>query len=299
MQQGQIQVRSTLGRGSTFAVRLRLRKSQSRTIPVSNHYLNTTASNLGHLRLLLVEDNEVNQVIATKFLRKWGLQPHIVANGLEALEAVQQLDFDLVLMDLQMPEMDGYQASRHIRQLGGKYATLPIIALTASAMMEVREKVMACGMNDYVTKPFNPNELYQKIYRLTHPHPAPEEALPAPEPAAAPEQASFSLDGLEELIGQDEAARRQILEYCITALREFNQDYRRYLVEAPDEARIRFINHRIKSTLNMIKAAELLKELAQAEDCLQGPEPHQAAARSAARVSQLVASIVATLEKKR
>jgi PAS domain S-box-containing protein len=171
MQQGEIHVDSTLGQGTTFTVVLSFGISAQKSPPVSTQYLNTTANDLGHVRILLVEDHAVNQLIATKFLNKWGIQPVCAVNGLEALQAVQQQAFDLVLMDLQMPEMDGYEATRRIRSLGGNYATLPIIALTASAMLEVKEKVLQNGMNDYVTKPFNPNELYQKIVRFTRPGP--------------------------------------------------------------------------------------------------------------------------------
>jgi CheY-like chemotaxis protein len=215
---------------------------------------------------------------------------------------VQQQEFDLVLMDLQMPEMDGYEASRQIRKLGGKYLSLPIIALTASAMLEVREKVMQYGMNDYITKPFNPNELYQKIFRFTHPNPVTDPALLPPntaiEAASVPQQALFSLTALDDLIGDDAAARRQILDYYISALREFILDYRHYLLEAPDVARIRFINHRIKANLNMIQADELIREIAQGEICVQGSEPRQEAARSVTHVTRLCELIISGLEKK-
>ncbi|MGV3642239.1 MAG: ATP-binding protein [Adhaeribacter sp.] len=167
MQQGSIEVSSTLGEGTSFAVQLRFGKSRQHTAALPRTYLHTVTGDLGQVRLLLVEDNEVNQLIATRFLTKWGIQPDIVSDGRQALRAVQEKDYDLVLMDLQMPVMDGYEATRQIRQLGPRYQALPIIALTASAMLEVRDKVMAHGMNDYITKPFNPNELYQKIARLT------------------------------------------------------------------------------------------------------------------------------------
>ena len=115
---------------------------------------------LGQAKVLLVEDNRVNVALATKFLRKWDLQVEVANNGQEGVNLVHTGDYDLVLMDLQMPVMDGYDATLEIRK---DFPVLPIIAITASALAEVRERASQVGMNDFVTKPFNPHELYRKI----------------------------------------------------------------------------------------------------------------------------------------
>jgi signal transduction histidine kinase/CheY-like chemotaxis protein len=117
------------------------------------------------LNILLVEDNEVNVLVAKKFLIKWKATVHTVENGQEALdEIIKQGDkYDLILMDLQMPIMDGYTASIEIRSIGYQR---PIIALTASALQEVEEKVRNAGMDGFVTKPFNPNDLLSKILKI-------------------------------------------------------------------------------------------------------------------------------------
>ncbi|MEI6059074.1 MAG: ATP-binding protein [Bacteroidota bacterium] len=115
-------------------------------------------------RILLVEDNKVNKVIARKFLLGWNLEVETADNGLIAIEKIKHQVFDLILMDLQMPEMDGYQAATAIRQLGvDPYITLPIIALTASSKADVYENIFLSGMNDFISKPFNPVELHLKI----------------------------------------------------------------------------------------------------------------------------------------
>jgi two-component system sensor histidine kinase ChiS len=117
-----------------------------------------------NLKILLVEDNAINQLIASKFLYKWGAEINFAENGLIGVDKVKNKKFDIVLMDLQMPEMDGFEATRAIRSLQGDYyKNLPILALTAAAMQEVRQQVEAAGMNDYIAKPFNPNDLYNKI----------------------------------------------------------------------------------------------------------------------------------------
>lgn len=124
------------------------------------HPLATPAISLeqGRARILLVEDNPVNQLVAKGMLAKLGCQVQLATQGAEALELLEQNEFDLVLMDCNMPVMDGYEASRHIRQ-SGRWPHLPIIALTANAMPEERERCRAAGMSDYLAKPFRREEL--------------------------------------------------------------------------------------------------------------------------------------------
>ena len=109
-------------------------------------------------RILLVEDNPVNQLVAKGMLSKLGCDVAVAAHGGEALSQLEQHDFDLVLMDCNMPVMDGYEASRQIRQ-SERWPDLPIVALTANAMPEERERCRAAGMNDYLAKPFRREEL--------------------------------------------------------------------------------------------------------------------------------------------
>lgn len=109
-------------------------------------------------RVLLVEDNPVNQLVAKGMLVKLGCEVIVAAHGAEALDLLEQRDFNLVLMDCNMPVMDGYEASRQIRR-SGRWPDLPIVALTANAMPEERERCRAAGMNDYLSKPFRREEL--------------------------------------------------------------------------------------------------------------------------------------------
>lgn len=109
-------------------------------------------------RVLLVEDNPVNQLVAKGMLGKLGCDVVVAAHGAEALDQLEHDEFDLVLMDCNMPVMDGYEASRQIRQ-SGRWPNLPIVALTANAMSEERERCRAAGMSDYLAKPFRREEL--------------------------------------------------------------------------------------------------------------------------------------------
>ena len=122
------------------------------------------AAGIKGARILLAEDNEVNQLVARKILEKAGLEVKIANNGREALTMIEQEPFDLVLMDIQMPEMDGLEASRRLRA-DPRYAELPIVAMTAHAMSGDRELSLSAGMNDHVTKPINLPELFGTLVR--------------------------------------------------------------------------------------------------------------------------------------
>jgi signal transduction histidine kinase/DNA-binding response OmpR family regulator len=119
------------------------------------------------LRVLLADDNVVNQKVATHVLKKIGAQVHCVANGLEALQALRDADFDVVLMDCQMPEMDGLEATRQLRKSANtcRNPLVPVIALTANALATDRELCLAAGMNDYLSKPIDRHRLEEALNR--------------------------------------------------------------------------------------------------------------------------------------
>ncbi len=156
------------------------------------------ASRLRGARILLAEDNEINQQIATELLEGAGATVTVADNGREAVEILsngqQPPPFDLVLMDLQMPEMDGYQATAKLRA-DPRFRTLPIIAMTAHATIEERQRCLAAGMNDHVSKPIDPGNLFETVGRYTREPAGP----PPPAPAAAAEPP----DGLPSIAGLD------------------------------------------------------------------------------------------------
>jgi PAS domain S-box-containing protein len=140
----------------------------------------------GRYRILVAEDNMTNQKVALKILDNLGHRADTVANGLEALEALNSIPYDLVLMDVQMPDLDGFEATERIRAgLGGANRAIPIIAVTAHAMKGDRERCLNAGMTDYVSKPIEPSELAAAIARVFHGK-APPESRPVLPTAAVP-----------------------------------------------------------------------------------------------------------------
>jgi len=161
LQNSDIQVKSTPGEGTIFSFDLSFGTNQTTiqpTLPAP-----VTRDDLKGLRVLLVEDTDINVTVATQFLEKWGVTIELAENGKIAVQKATKQLFDLILMDLQMPVMNGFEATKAIRQFGGKYADVPIIALTASAELAVRREALEYNMNDYIAKPFYPKELYEKI----------------------------------------------------------------------------------------------------------------------------------------
>ena len=118
--------------------------------------------------ILLVEDNEVNILVAKTFLSKWGASIDIAQNGQEAIQLFDEQKHSIVLMDMHMPIMDGYEATRILRERGVK---TPIIALTASLPREIEDRIKNTGINDIVVKPFIPSELFKLILHYTGIHP--------------------------------------------------------------------------------------------------------------------------------
>ena len=164
---GDITLQSVVGLGSTFTVRLPLERAPAEVGPAAQARRAATTPLIG-LRLLAAEDNPMNQLVLRTLLEPFGIDPHIVGNGEEAVEAWETGDWRLILMDVQMPVMDGHTATRLIREREAERGLprTPIIALTANAMSHHAEEYLAGGMDEVVAKPINIAELIQAIERV-------------------------------------------------------------------------------------------------------------------------------------
>ncbi|TDN37359.1 hybrid sensor histidine kinase/response regulator [Hymenobacter sp. UV11] len=218
---GQLGVNSEEGVGSTFYFEL--------TYPVADPSQAQPGAVAGPLppfepalRVLVAEDNQLNQLVARKTMENWNVQVFIAENGRLAVEQVLAAaePFDAVFMDVQMPELDGYAATRALRQHFPDAARLPIIGLTASVLPEDRSLALAAGMNDLLAKPFEPAVLYARLAHFTGRLAAPANAGPARPPAALPPSAPPTLhpnwQQLEELSGGNAGFIRQIVNTFLT-----------------------------------------------------------------------------------
>jgi PAS domain S-box-containing protein len=167
LQGGTIGVESIEGKGSVFFFQLQFEKGNTiiplDLISATKPTIEQTLKSFEGKSILLVEDNAINQLVAKQFLNRWNVSYQIAINGLEAVSMVQESAFDLILMDLQMPVMDGYTATSEIRKLGSRFATIPIIALTASVGIDIREAIKNTGLTDALSKPFIAEDLYRII----------------------------------------------------------------------------------------------------------------------------------------
>jgi CheY-like chemotaxis protein/anti-sigma regulatory factor (Ser/Thr protein kinase) len=179
MMGGEIQVESHVGQGSVFAFTFSAGIAGAEVFATGI----LRAGNPKGLRILVAEDNRVNQLVAVRLLQRMGCQADVACDGTSAIQSVAANSYDIVLMDLHMPEVDGMEATRRIRRLPTAKSCVPIVALTASASQEVRTACLAAGMNDHLAKPIELDALRRVVDRWGHGRAV--AMTPAPKPATA------------------------------------------------------------------------------------------------------------------
>ena len=170
MMHGEIKIHSRVGEGSTFTIRIPCRIAAFEDTQTKRAQAHPNGKPLAGKRILLAEDNDLNAEIAIALLEEEGLLVERAADGVKCMEMLEKAPahfYDLILMDIQMPNMNGYQAAEAIRALPGKRGEIPIVAMTANAFEEDRRKALESGMNAHIAKPVDVSVLLETLSRFS------------------------------------------------------------------------------------------------------------------------------------
>jgi PAS domain S-box-containing protein len=283
LQDGEIRVKSKPGAGTTFTFTLSFPISSVREVSTAS--VAAENSDISHLRILIAEDNKINQMVIEKTFADWRVKTDLAENGILAVEMLKKKEYDLVLMDIQMPEMDGYTAVEIIRKkLSTHKRSVPIMAMTAHASMTEKQKCLDAGMQDYISKPFDPAELKSKIISICgartaagqRPSVVPEPSAGQPEknqkttqePMSLPENSfapvKINLDYLKQLSAGNQKFYNEMIETFLNmtpqALDQMNQCFQKKEWEM-----LRSIAHRIKPSYGYVGLKDVQNTLTQIE----------------------------------
>jgi PAS domain S-box-containing protein len=264
MQNGELLVQSEEGKGSAFTVRIPYQLSME-AMQENETNQDIDYKSLGHKKVLVAEDVELNQYLARHILESWDFEVTIVSNGKEAVDQLQAEPYDCILMDVQMPEMDGMEATRHIRQLPDPAkANIPIIALTANALKGDSERYLAAGMNDYLAKPFDEARLFRVISRnLTEQAPvvATEKNIPFKNHTSMlPVNKLYDLSMVQSVSGGDESFIKKMVALFIETVPQNLEE----LVKATQEEnwdQVGKTAHKLKSTVDSMGIKSIKQEI--------------------------------------
>ena len=288
LQGGTISVTSKPGEGSQFVVQLQLPVATPARIQAEPADEKQAAIDFSSLRVLVAEDAEINRFLIRTMLESKGCTCRLVVNGAEACRAVQEEPFDLVLMDVEMPEMDGVEATRCIRSLPGALSQLPVIAVTANAMKGSREMYLEAGMNDYLTKPFRQNKLEEVIVRTLKQVPA----LPKGSDAAG--QHPFDLSYLEGL-SEDPLFTTHIIRLFLEIVPGQVHEIRKG-VDDNDTPLVSGLLHQLRPSLETVGAAGLAGSCLEIEKGLKEGDSPQSLAASIAKLLEEVRMLLQALQ---
>ena len=267
---GQISVKSKPNAGSTFYFNLKYKKNpglETKQEIKKNDDAAITELVEG-LNILLVEDNVLNQVLAKKVLTDWKWNVDVAENGLIAVEKVQRNNYDLILMDIQLPEMDGYEATKYIRtKLSSPKRDMPIMAMTAHAISSEEEKCVAAGMNGYISKPFDQKTLYSKILSIVKPNVSNNSKTIANTNSniMASLQKHIDLSYLRQLSNGDNKFIKEMLSLFVDQTPDMLDRMTKYL-ELKDWKSLSSLAHKMKPSIMFVGLKEIEADLRMVED---------------------------------
>jgi CheY-like chemotaxis protein/HPt (histidine-containing phosphotransfer) domain-containing protein len=306
MQGGDLLVHSEEGKGSAFTIRvpyhISIEAMQDNEVSQEIDY-----KSLGTRKVLVAEDVELNQYLARHILESWDFEVVIVNNGREALEALEKTSFDCILMDVQMPEMDGIEATQRIRKLPDPVkANMPIIALTANALKGDSEKYLAAGMTDYLAKPFDEARLFRVISRnLTRlKDPVGSAASVAPAHTYNINNSNmipgntrlYDLSMVQSVSGGDESFIRKMVALFIETVPQNMQDLKNALQEENWD-QVGKTAHKLKSTIDSMGIKSIRQEIRTVEGNARQKESLEQVAPLVATIDKVIQECIGQLQE--
>ncbi|MBL7848544.1 MAG: response regulator [Cyclobacteriaceae bacterium] len=277
VQNGTIAVTSKAGKGSTFTVVLPLPVSSSKKRSADAKPAITPLNELSSfqpLSVLLVEDNEINRLYAGSLLKKWKCRVEMAENGKEAIEKLALQTFDLILMDVQMPVMDGYEATRIIRSGPAPGNQVPILALTANASVRDMDRCLEAGMNECLSKPFTPEQLFRQLQKFKT------------QPSGKQPARLINLAYLENASQKDTEFVKTMVKAMVSSLPDSIKSIREQS-ERKNWQQVAANVHRIKSSLSMLGMEESRRNAALIEEMVYNQQTERVGALASALCIQL------------
>lgn len=258
LQQGKISVDSKEHKGSTFRVILPYAIGKARQLKTIVTEADSGKVHPGkNMRVLLVEDNDINRLYAKSILKNWQSETETAENGLVAIEKMKNEWFDVVLMDVQMPVMDGYETTKAIRNMESPKNAVPIIALTANATKADAEKCLESGMNDFLPKPFTPDDLFRKLFIDLKISPRKEFLKKEPKKKNTV-VAGYDLNYLRDVSGNNSEFMQEMIQTFISSIPPILDDMAANAMVGNWE-KVGSLSHQIKPSFILL-GAHLLKE---------------------------------------
>ncbi|QSQ25852.1 response regulator [Pyxidicoccus parkwayensis] len=267
-----IVVKSTPGKGSSFSFTLRMRTGTEEPAAEASAESRATTQALQGLRILVAEDNDINVFMLTQFLKKWGAVFDVVGDGQQVVQRIQEADYDLVLMDVRMPVMNGYEAAHAIRALPGpRYARIPILAVTASTRIGLENRTQDAGFTDFIGKPYKPSELAALLVRHAtwrqglEPS---EAAASGPQEVVEPPGPPFSFRRLHRMLDDDRHAIVELSTITAGSCEQYKRDFQQALETGNREA-FDYQAYKIRPTLELLEARALREALREGRAALE------------------------------
>jgi PAS domain S-box-containing protein len=298
IQEGSLSVKSEENKGSVFTFKIPYLIGEE-SIPADLH-TEINYSSLGRKKILVVEDMELNQFIARHIMESWGFEVSMAGNGSQAINMVKQNDYDLILMDIQMPEMNGMVATRLIRKLSDpQKANLPIIALTGNSLNTDSEKYIAAGMNDYLAKPLSEAKLFQVIsanLKNDNINSINMKTNEFSEPVPVSNQKLYDLSTIREISGGDEEFVQTMVSLFIDTvpsnLKELNA-----ALQNKNWDLVSKMAHKLKSTLDSMGIHSIGQDIRTVEQNAKVKESVENIPATIFRINDVIVKCIEQIEK--